>query len=121
MAVALKTAVRNDDLVARTGGEEFVVLTLVQSLEPAVALAERLRHAVGAVDGVHHPTASIGLALTRPWAPDLTDVVAGPHAVDATWRLLDRADSALYEAKRQGRDRWVLDAAARQLAVNPAP
>jgi diguanylate cyclase (GGDEF)-like protein len=119
VAVALKTAVRNDDLVARPGGEEFVVLTLVQSLEPAVALAERLRHAVGAVDREHHPTASIGLALTRP-APDLTDAATGPDAVDATWRLLDRADCALYEAKRQGRDRWVLDSAAARMAVNPA-
>jgi diguanylate cyclase (GGDEF)-like protein len=120
VAAALKSVVRTDDLVARTGGEEFVVLTLVETVEPAVALAERLRHAVGGVDREHHPTASIGLALTRPWARDLADDTAGPHAVDATWRLLDRADSALYEAKRQGRDRWVLDSAARQMAVNPA-
>ena len=48
-------------------------------------------------------TASIGIALTRP--------VDGEDAPDALWRLIDRADAAMYEAKQQGRDRvaavWV--------------
>ena len=42
-------------------------------------------------------TASIGIALTRP--------VDGEDATDALWRLVDRADAAMYEAKQQGRDR----------------
>ena len=65
VAAALTSAVRSDDLVARTGGEEFVVLTLVESVEPVVALAERLRRAVSGADREHRPTASIGIALTR--------------------------------------------------------
>jgi PleD family two-component response regulator len=48
-------------------------------------------------------TASIGIALTRP--------VDGEDAPDALWRLIDRADVAMYEAKQAGRDRvasvWV--------------
>jgi hypothetical protein len=44
-------------------------------------------------------TASIGIALTRP--------VDGEDAGDALWRLVDRADVAMYEAKQQGRDRVV--------------
>jgi GGDEF domain-containing protein len=42
-------------------------------------------------------TASVGLALVRP--------EDGDDASDALWRLVDRADAAMYEAKRQGRDR----------------
>jgi PleD family two-component response regulator len=45
----------------------------------------------------HAVTASIGIALTRP--------VDGENAGDALWRLVDRADAAMYEAKQQGRDR----------------
>jgi diguanylate cyclase (GGDEF)-like protein len=99
VATALRATVRADDLVARTGGEEFVVLTLVTTAEPVLTLAERLRAAVSAVDCDAHPTASIGIALSR-----------GPvsEPVDATWRLIDRADVALYEAKRRGRNRSVL-------------
>lgn len=107
VARALSTTVRGDDVVARTGGEEFVVLTLVTGTEPVVSLAERLRTAVSRVHGAATPTASIGIALT-------TANLSGPAAdrpgdpVDATWRLVDRADSALYEAKRRGRNRAVL-------------
>jgi diguanylate cyclase (GGDEF)-like protein len=111
VADALRKAVRTDDLVARTGGEEFVVLTLVKSAEPAVLLADRLRIAITGVDDEHRPTASIGIALTEVSPLDQLGATGGVDcvdAVDATWRLLDRADGALYEAKRQGRDRWVL-------------
>jgi diguanylate cyclase (GGDEF)-like protein len=117
VADALRKAVRSDDLVARTGGEEFVVLTLVASAEPVVLLADRLRRAITEADQVHRPTASIGIALTPGWprgqvgATRGIDAVQAVDAVDATWRLLDRADGVLYEAKRQGRDRWVLEGA----------
>jgi diguanylate cyclase (GGDEF)-like protein len=118
VADALRTAVRTNDLVARTGGEEFVVLTLVESAAPVVLLADRLRSAITGADQRHRATASIGIALTDGPSRDLAgptgDVapVGDADTVDATWRLLDRADAALYEAKRQGRDRWVLESAA---------
>jgi diguanylate cyclase (GGDEF)-like protein len=99
VAGALRATVRTDDVVARTGGEEFVVLTLVTDSEPVVALAERLRKAVSSVECAAQPTASIGMALGRPSTAD---------PVAATWRLVDQADSALYEAKRAGRNRSVL-------------
>jgi diguanylate cyclase (GGDEF)-like protein len=105
VACALSATVRPADVLARTGGEELVVLGLVADQDEAAHLAERLRTAVtGArtADG-HGVTVSVGVALTRP-----TD---GEDAVEALWRLVDRADAAMYEAKRQGRDRvatlWV--------------
>jgi diguanylate cyclase (GGDEF)-like protein len=99
VADSLAAAVRPSDILARTGGEELVVLGLVVDPDEATHLAERLRSAVSGsrtADG-HAVTASIGIALTRP--------ADGEHPTDALWRLVDRADAAMYEAKRQGRDR----------------
>jgi GGDEF domain-containing protein len=76
-----------------------VVLGLVGDPDEARRLAERLRLAVAGTrteDG-HAVTASIGVALTRP--------ADGEDPADAMWRLVDRADVAMYEAKQQGRDR----------------
>jgi diguanylate cyclase (GGDEF)-like protein len=105
VAGSLGTAVRPSDILARTGGEELVVLGLVGDADEAAHLAERLRTAVAGSrtpDG-HAVTASIGIALVRP--------VDGEPPTDALWRLVDRADAAMYEAKQQGRDRvasmWV--------------
>jgi diguanylate cyclase (GGDEF)-like protein len=101
VAGSLAGAVRPTDVLARTGGEELVVLGLVSDPDEATHLAERLRSAVassGTADG-HAVTASIGVALARP--------VDGDNATDALWRLVDRADAAMYEAKQQGRDRVV--------------
>jgi diguanylate cyclase (GGDEF)-like protein len=86
-------------VLARTGGEELVVLGLVGDPHEARRLAERLRLAVArsrTPDG-HTVTASIGVALTRP--------EDGDDPADALWRLVDRADVAMYDAKQQGRDR----------------
>jgi diguanylate cyclase (GGDEF)-like protein len=99
VARSLAATVRPHDVLARTGGEELVVLGLVGDPDEARRLAERLRCAVGGTrtaDG-HGVTASIGVALTRP--------ADGENPSDALWRLVDRADAAMYEAKQQGRDR----------------
>jgi diguanylate cyclase (GGDEF)-like protein len=105
VARSLATTVRPTDVLARTGGEELVVLGLVGDPDEAARLAERLRTAVASsrtTDG-YGVTASVGIAITRP--------VDGEDAVEGLWRLVDRADAAMYEAKQQGRDRvaamWV--------------
>jgi diguanylate cyclase (GGDEF)-like protein len=99
VASALAATVRPSDVLARIGGEELIVLGLVSDPAEAHHLAERLRGAVrtSRTDDGHSVTASIGIALARP--------EDGEDAADAMWRLVDRADGAMYEAKRAGRDR----------------
>lgn len=99
VASSLAATVRPSDVLARSGGEEMIVLGLVSHDTEAHRLAERLRAAVRtsrSADG-HAATASVGVALARP--------VDGEDAADAMWRLVDRADGAMYEAKQAGRDR----------------
>jgi len=97
-AAALMLAqVRTSDLVGRVGGEEFLVILDATSLGQACALAERLRacveHTPTQIEGRGVPvTISIGVAAVR--AGDLDPA-----------RVLERADRALYEAKRTGRNR----------------
>jgi diguanylate cyclase (GGDEF)-like protein len=96
---ALAATVRPADLLARTGGEEIVVVGMVSDSDEAARLGERLRAAVAETrtDDGHSVTVSIGVALVRP--------VDGDDATGSLWRLIDRADAAMYEAKRSGRDR----------------
>jgi diguanylate cyclase (GGDEF)-like protein len=91
------SAVRTTDKVARFGGEEFVVL--LREIEPdaALLLAERMRQQVEAMVVRHgeedvRVTLSLGVALVDDCDRD----------VEA---LIERADAALYEAKRRGRNR----------------
>lgn len=99
VARTLSATVRPTDLLARTGGEELVVLGPVRVLAEAQGLAERLRVAVAGTHSAagHTVTASVGLAVA-----DLAD---GEDPVAALWRLVERADTAMYAAKRGGRDR----------------
>ncbi len=89
---------RSVDIVARYGGEEFLVAMPETGLDGALIFAERLRSAVEKTefltrDGkIIHLTCSIGIA---EGTPELLDID----------RLLALADKALYEAKRQGRNR----------------
>jgi two-component system cell cycle response regulator len=100
---------RNFDLVARLGGEEFVVVMPDTDGSQAMAVAERLRRriaeepfAVSAPVGKIDVTISIGVALAD-WT---LDAEGRPESGDA---LLRRADTALYQAKRSGRNRVVMD------------
>jgi two-component system cell cycle response regulator len=95
----LRGAVRTADFVARYGGEEFVLVLPETSAEGAVAFADRLRekvahHPFGNVAGVSLAiSASIGVALFP--APRIATVD----------ELLSAADTALYRAKADGRNR----------------
>ena len=93
----MRSVVRDNDLVARFGGEEFVILMAGSDRATGEALAERIRAALSEVDW--EPTAS-GLTVTIS-----AGVAEGPLA--GVRELLRLADTALYEAKRSGRDRVV--------------
>lgn len=96
VAKALAGAVRSEDLVARLGGEEFLVLLPATPPAGAAQVAERLRQSVAALEVLpERVTVSVGVACCR------RDESAG--------ELVERADKALYRAKSAGRDRVECD------------
>ena len=88
-----RTVLRAGDVLGRIGGDEFVVVLPRCSWQDAAQILERLR-AAAALEGV---TCSLGGA---PW-----------QRGDSVSLLLGRADAALYQAKREGRDRVAWNAA----------
>ena len=101
----LASNVRGIDLACRYGGEEFVVVMPDTDMSFAYMVAERLRQDVAdqpfEVSGGHQPlnvTISIGITSIQ-------------DAIIPSNELLKRADQALYQAKRDGRNRVVADAA----------
>jgi two-component system cell cycle response regulator len=101
MARRLVYHLREFDMAARVGGEEFVVVMPESEPDIALRVAERLRKIIGdtpfdvdVTDGPLQITISVGIAYTR-------------SAADTPETLLARADEALYMAKRGGRNRVV--------------
>lgn len=100
--ICTRFASGTDDLVARFGGEELVLLLPGRGLQEATALGEALRRDVEAAAMPHmrsqvapHVTVSVGVSAATP-----TDM-RSPE------QLIAAADRALYEAKAQGRNRVV--------------
>ena len=103
VAETCRSALRRDDVIGRTGGEEFVVVMPGADARVALEVAERLRAAVeraewGDVAAGLRVTVSVGAA---EWAP-------GDDTFAATAR---RADDSLYRAKELGRNRTELSGA----------
>jgi diguanylate cyclase (GGDEF)-like protein len=96
MVDVCKKQLRDSDLMGRLGGAEFAIQLPRTSLEDALMVAERIRHAVAAQPvkaekAVINMTASLGVTTIR--------------AEDSSVSLFKRADEALQEAKQAGRNR----------------
>jgi diguanylate cyclase (GGDEF)-like protein len=101
LAARIQQTIRNEDVFARCGGEEFGVICRSISEREAVQMAERIRRVVEELEfrhgGTRVPiTISIGVASH----PEVT-------VADATG-LLAAADQALYRAKQAGRNRVIV-------------
>lgn len=95
-AQLLQRGVRQSDVVARFGGEEFAIILPHADLPAALGVADKLLGLLRAAPWEHQSvTASIGAAA------------ATPDPEDSAATLLARADRALYSAKQTGRDRVV--------------
>lgn len=97
VAEFLVSTVRESDIVARYGGDEFVLLLPETTRESAVVLSERLRRDLEERDQpeqLAEITASLGIATFDPASPQRTEE-----------ELLRLADGALYQSKHKGRNR----------------
>ncbi|WP_237154677.1 GGDEF domain-containing protein [Oryzibacter oryziterrae] len=99
VGLAVKQSVKGHDVACRYGGEEFAIILPNSTLESAAALAEQIRVAVMSKELVKRSTGenlgfitiSIGVSTFKPG--------------DSVTSIVERADSALYLAKRSGRNR----------------
>jgi diguanylate cyclase (GGDEF)-like protein len=96
VAASLRAEVREPAFIGRLGGEEFAVVVPDSDAEAGRQLAERFREAVMRID-------------TRRWLADRRLTVSigmtvSKAAGDTASHMLQRADAALYEAKRAGRN-----------------
>jgi len=96
VANVLKSSVRKSDIVARWGGEEFLILLRKIELEDAIKVAEKIRNAICQLKlpPVESITASIGVSC-----------YSGEGDV---YNLVRKADLALYQAKAQGKNCVIL-------------
>ncbi len=103
VAQSIGTSVRGHDFAARYGGEEFAVVVCEPDEHALNVVAERARRAIEehvfVLDGQHVAvTASVGATLMGPLA----------HADGVAEQIVATADAAMYQAKRQGRNRVVV-------------
>jgi len=98
---SVKTSIRKDDIFARIGGEEFVILLPISSVEQAVVLAEEVKESVASLvipskSGSVSCTISIGVSEFRPQFNSFSE-------------FLNDADQKLYRAKESGRNTIIWD------------
>jgi diguanylate cyclase (GGDEF)-like protein len=94
VAGSMRENLRAEDQLGRLGGEEFLALLPDADAHAAATAAEKLRSEVAALE-VDYEGRDLGVTISAGWAT---------WEGEAPDELLQRADEALYEAKRSGRD-----------------
>ena len=95
-ATTCRNGMRTEDIIGRLGGEEFAIILPDTCIEEARMVAERIRLAVQTAqpeNGAELPAMTVSIGMTAARRDDDMD------------SLLKRADAALYEAKKKGRNR----------------
>ena len=92
----IQNSSRNDDLVIRWGGEEFILLLKINSIDNAKKVLENIRKTIAqtSFEKVEHITCSIGATVYKE-----------NETIEDSFK---RADKALYEAKNSGRNKVVI-------------
>lgn len=104
-AMRIRSTVRGADLACRYGGEEFVVVMPDTAADVAALIAERLRSIIETKPFVLKGT-GVSLDITASMG-----IATAGQGIDTPEQLLKQADMALYQAKRDGRNRVVAAAA----------
>jgi diguanylate cyclase (GGDEF)-like protein len=100
VAVRLLLTVRDEDTVARIGGDEFgLIVQRATTRDAAEVVARRIISAMDEPFDVHGLTLSVGVSIGVTMYPD-------PDAFDTYESVVSRADSAMYQAKAEGRGRF---------------
>ncbi len=99
VSMRIKSHLRRHDLVGRVGGEEFLVVSPDSALDDTIMVAERIRNVVNGesiCDGVREVSVALSAGVTTMRENDTSADI-----------LFSRADTALYKAKEEGRNRVV--------------
>ena len=110
LAFIARSGVRDTDVICRYGGEEFIILLPGAAAGGAHFVVDRLRMMVEKTPFAHGSE-----KITIRFSAGVAELQAGEEAA----QLLERADQALYEAKRSGRNRVII--ATVRLAAVPMP
>ena len=98
VAECLAGRIRNTDFIARYGGEEFVMILSGTMIDDAVRLIDQMRTAIFKI-GFHFRGTPVSITISI----GVTALLAG----DSSGSAFERADKAMYQAKKNGRDRCV--------------
>lgn len=106
VAAVLSAELRDADILARLGGEEFVLLLPDTDPDGATHLVERIRDSLLDIDSTANDsdvgiTASYGLTF-------LDESYRGQDPIDVLEALYEKADAAMYQSKAKGRDTWTI-------------
>ncbi len=96
LSMLLCSRIRNTDLFARIGGEEFVLVMPETSVKAAIQLLNELKNVVSTSSFPHGEKLTVSIGMTDYSGVELIE------------QLLETADKALYEAKENGRNRLVI-------------